>query len=231
MVRIRRPERSANWAARALVIGALGVGPVVVASSAASSHDCTKPNETIVSTCTITGTATVGAGTLSVGASSTIKWKATLSGFTFSDVSPQTITAVDATGSGLGWNLTMSATPFTDSSGTTNCTAASACRMHRPLTVNGSATSAATSKERPKETCATGSTCTLPTNTVTYPVTVTTTCAASGAMCPPTTVANAAATTGMGAIDLTTDWWLPIPGNAYAGTYTDTITLTISSGP
>jgi len=35
----------------------------------------------------------------------------------------------------------------------------------------------------------------------------------------------------MGAIDLTTDWWLPIPGNAYAGTYTDTITLTISSGP
>jgi hypothetical protein len=35
----------------------------------------------------------------------------------------------------------------------------------------------------------------------------------------------------MGAIVLTTDWWLDIPANTYAGTYTDTITLTISSGP
>jgi hypothetical protein len=30
---------------------------------------------------------------------------------------------------------------------------------------------------------------------------------------------------------LATDWWLPIPANAFAGTYTSTITLSIVSGP
>jgi len=37
--------------------------------------------------------------------------------------------------------------------------------------------------------------------------------------------------TGMGPVELATDWWLSVPANAYAGTYTATITLAAVSGP
>jgi hypothetical protein len=64
---------------------------------------------------------------------------------------------------------------------------------------------------------------------VAYPVTITSSCATG--VCTPTTLATAAATSGLGAVKCTTDWWLHIPANAYAGLYTDTITLTVASGP
>jgi hypothetical protein len=217
-----------------LVVGALAVGPMAVASSIASANQCTntRPSESVSSSCAITGQATVAAGSLAVGAPSTVKWTLTLTAFDFKtdDRGPFTVTAVDATGSGTGWNLTATVTPFTDSTGTTRCTAAAPCRMHKPLTINGSATSAKVNKTAGEE-CDDGATCTLSTNTVTYPVTLPTTCAASGRPCEPAVVASAAKTSGMGAIDLTTDWWLTIPANTYAGTYTSTITLSMVSGP
>jgi hypothetical protein len=42
---------------------------------------------------------------------------------------------------------------------------------------------------------------------------------------------TADATTGMGAVNLASDWWLTVPTAAKAGTYTNTITLSIVSGP
>jgi hypothetical protein len=35
----------------------------------------------------------------------------------------------------------------------------------------------------------------------------------------------------MGTNNLASDWWLAIPASAHAGTYTNTITLSIVSGP
>jgi hypothetical protein len=214
-----------------LVVGALAVGPVALGVSTAQARACdTNPTESITSSCAITGTATVAAGSLAVGAPSTVKWTDTLSGFDGIVFRPIVFTAIDATGSGTGWNLTATVTPFTDSTGTTKCTASAPCRMHKPLTINGSATSAKINKTA-GEQCDDGSTCSLVTNSVAYPVTLPTTCATSGTTCSPVTVASAAKTSGMGAIDLTTDWWLTIPANAHAGTYTSTIKLSIVSGP
>jgi len=234
MLKLQRPTGSAKWAGRVLVVGALAVGPTILLSSTASSAACGQIQlggvNGLSRTCSITGTATVTAGSLAVGAPSTIKWTTSLSGFDLNKDGRLTITAVDATGSGTGWNLTATVTPFTDSTGTTKCTAAAPCRMHKPLTINGSATSAKINKTA-GEQCDDGSTCNRSTNTVTYPVTLPTTCAASGRPCQPAVLASAAKTSGMGAIDLSTDWWMTIPANTYAGTYTSTITLSIVSGP
>ena len=213
-----------------LVAGLLAVGPVALVSTTASAgKSCIDSHVIKQLTCTITGTATVAAGTLSVGAPSTLKWSNTLSGFDLNKDGSLTIVAVD-TGSGTGWSLTATVTPFTDSTGTTKCTAAAPCRMHKPLTINGSSTSAKVNTTA-GEQCDDGSTCHLLTNEVTYPVTLPTTCAASGRSCQPAVLASAAKTSGMGAIELSTDWWLTIPANTYAGTYTSTITLSIVSGP
>jgi hypothetical protein len=67
----------------------------------------------------------------------------------------------------------------------------------------------------------------------------------SGGGCPPTNsitlpialnasaqkIYNAASGTGKGTIGLTANLSLDIPGNAFAGSYTSTLTLSIASGP
>jgi hypothetical protein len=67
----------------------------------------------------------------------------------------------------------------------------------------------------------------LPTNSVSYPVTMP---SGSG---PPTAIEvyNAAANTGIGSSTLTLTFGLTVPANAYAGTYSSTWTFTMSSGP
>jgi hypothetical protein len=69
--------------------------------------------------------------------------------------------------------------------------------------------------------------CTLPTNNVTYPVTV------PAASVAPTAVkfANAAAGTGTGRMDWTASFDVDVPQNAFAGTYTSTLTISVVSGP
>jgi hypothetical protein len=108
---------------------------------------------------------------------------------------------VDARGSGAGWNLTMAATTFSDGSGHTLA----------PGTVAsvGSA-------------CQGGNACTAATNSVTYPITLSGTAAK---------FFNAAVATGLGKVNVSPSIDLAIPGNAYAGTYTSTVTLAAVSGP
>jgi putative surface cell wall-binding protein len=109
---------------------------------------------------------------------------------------------VDARGSGTGWNLQISATSFSDGSG----------HSLAPGTVTGVSTA-----------CHTGSTCTAATSSgITYPLTVTGTAAK---------FFNAASNTGLGKIDVTPTVQVAIPGNAYAGTYTSTLTLAAATGP
>jgi hypothetical protein len=108
-----------------------------------------------------------------------------------------------------GWNLQITSTQFATGGGATLPTSAS--------TVTG-VTSA----------CNTGSTCgTAPTNNVTYPFTL------PAGSTPPTAVKlyNAAFGTGSGILDVTPTVQVAVPGNASAGSYSSTLTVTVASGP
>lgn len=109
---------------------------------------------------------------------------------------------VDARGSGAGWNLQISATTFSDGAGHT--------------LAQGTVASAA-------QACSSGSSCTAATNSgITLPLAISTTAAK---------FFNAAANTGLGKIDVTPTINVAIPGNAYVGTYTSTVTLAAATGP
>ena len=71
--------------------------------------------------------------------------------------------------------------------------------------------------------CKAGNSCTAATSSgIAYPLTVNGTAAK---------FFNAALNTGLGKIDVTPTFAVSIPGNAYAGTYTSTVTLASVSGP
>jgi hypothetical protein len=109
---------------------------------------------------------------------------------------------VDARGSGAGWNLTIAATSFSDGSGHTLA----------PGTLSGVVAA-----------CRAGNSCTAATSTgVTYPLVL------SGSAAK---FYNAAANTGLGKFDVTPSIDVAVPGNAYAGTYTSTVTLAAATGP
>jgi hypothetical protein len=128
---------------------------------------------------------------------------------------------IDATGSGAGWNLTASATQFTQTSPPATLPLGS-------LTITGGSTSAAATVV-PTGSCTTVSTCTIPTvgAGLTYPQTIATTA---------TKIYSAAAATGLGAITvgvgaLVVGWWLAVPATALAATYLSTVTITLATGP
>lgn len=158
----------------------------------------------------ITSTTSVTAGTLTETASGTPTISQTLNGSDHTDSYSFSINADDATGSGTGWNMTITSTQFTTGGGTPHTLATSASSL-TGVTVS----------------CVSGATCTNPTNAITYPLTV------PAASTAPTAVKffNAAANTGMGNFTLTPTINVTIPANAYAGTYTSTVTLAIVSGP
>jgi alpha-tubulin suppressor-like RCC1 family protein len=135
----------------------------------------------------------------------------------------QQITVTDTTGAGNGWHVTMSATTFTSGPYTLPDTAA--------MAFTGS-TSSEGSTSAPGTACV-GS-CTLPSNTTTYPVSITT-----GAS-PPTsyTVYDTQAGSGMGQVTIggsgvanPVGWWVNVPASARSGSYTTTVTLEVVSGP
>lgn len=126
----------------------------------------------------------------------------------------QTVTAsqplviADATGSAAGWSVSVTSTTLTSGARTLS---------NNAVTVMGA----------PSIACKAGVTCTLATNTVTYPFTLP---AATTAPTPQKLV-NASAGTGLGAQTVTPIWRLEIPATTYAGTYTSTWTYTLSAGP
>jgi hypothetical protein len=117
------------------------------------------------------------------------------------------LTMNDLRGSGAGWNLTMTSTTFTNGTQTLATTASS---------IASTATA-----------CTTGGTCTNPTNSISYPLTI-----PAGTTAPTAVkVFNAAANTGMGRFTITPSINVAIPGNSYAGSYTSTLTIAAVSGP
>jgi hypothetical protein len=179
--------------------------------------------------CTMTGSLGLSGGTLTLTSPSALGWTATLSGLDLDLADPtpahQSYLVDDATGSGGGWHVTTSATQFTTGGGS-------------PLTLgntgtfstNGS-TSSIASTTAPSPACSTLSTCTLPTNTMSYPVAITTAASAP----TPATIYDTSLGTGLGSITIGTTnpvgWWLYVPASTAPGTYTSTVTMAIVSGP
>ncbi len=158
---------------------------------------------------TVTATATVtGAGSLGLTHGATASISDTLDGSDQSASYTVPLSVTDARGTGAGWNLTITSTTFTDSSSHTLATTAS--------TITG-VTSA----------CVNGGTCTNPTSTITYPLTVPAATSAPAAV----KLFNASANTGMGRFTITPSINVAIPGNSYAGTYNSTVTVAAVSGP
>ncbi len=152
-------------------------------------------------------TGTITAGSLSIATSATPTFSVTLDGT--DKVATYTVptTVTDATGTDAGWNLTVTSTQFTTGSLTLSTSAS---------TVTGVT-----------NTCVGGSTCTAPTNAISYPLTV------PAAGTPPAAVKyfNAAATTGAGKFTNTPSVNVAIPANTRAGVYSSTLTLAAVSGP
>ncbi len=70
--------------------------------------------------------------------------------------------------------------------------------------------------------------CLAPANTLGYPITLP---AANGSAPAAVKVFSTPANTGLGAATLASSFQLSVPQNAYAGNYSSTWTITISSGP
>ena len=154
-------------------------------------------------------TATVNAGSLTLSSSATPSLSVTLNGTDQTPTYTVPMAANDETGSGSGWHLTITSTQFTTGGATP-----------RTLSTSASSITAVSAS------CTHG-TCTNPTNGTSYPLGV-----PAGSSPPtPVTFYNAAANTGMGDFTVTPTVEVSVPANAYAGTYTSTLTLAVVSGP
>ena len=155
-------------------------------------------------------TITCTGGSLGLTPPSSIAFPSTtLTGINQTAAVNGSLTPDDETGSGSGWNISVYATAWPDSRGNT---------MPAARVTAASATSA------------TGS-CTLPTNTVTYP-----TGGFGSTAGTATKVYNASAGTGTGPATVTLTFSQTVPGNQKIGTgspdsFTSTWTFTIASGP
>lgn len=111
----------------------------------------------------------------------------------------------------LGWNVTITSRQF--ATGTTPA--------HTLATTASSITGVTA-------VCSPGQVCTsLPHNAVTYPIVV----PADNPAPNPVKFYNAQNLSGIGTFDLSTTITVTVPANAYAGTYTSTLTLAYVSGP
>jgi hypothetical protein len=166
-------------------------------------------------------------GPLTLTAPGSLTWAITLNGLNKSVTDAvsgdQELTVSDDTDTGAGWDITISATTFANGTHT--------LPNAGTFVLTGSVSSV-TASVAPSLACITS--CVPPDDAVTYPVAVTTAASAPS----PVSVYAAAADSGLGGVALggngTADpvgWWLNVPGNAWRGAYTSTVTVTIASGP
>jgi hypothetical protein len=212
-------------AATALVVGA---GGAMMAASSAPTTTC--DNATFTAGCTVTGTAGLTGGSLGMIAPASQSWPFTLNGTNQeqADTADASFTVQDATGTGAGWTVTAAATQFAGTgTGDTNTLAATGTMVYA-----GSGTDE-TSGATPGAACAPSTTCQLPTTSgLTLPAPID----QDG-----TSLVNlydADTSTGLGTIVIgaasggnPAAFWVNVPANATADTYTTTITYAVSTGP
>lgn len=152
--------------------------------------------------------ATCNAGSLGLTAAASTSFPAvTLNGADQNVTTTLAVKPDDESAGHAGWNITETSTTFNDGAGHTLPTTAT-------VTTGSS-------------TATTGGNCVMPTNSITYPVTL-----PAGSTAPTAVkVFNAAAATGQGPTNVTLNYKLSVPANAYHGTFTSTWTIAIVSGP
>jgi WxL domain surface cell wall-binding len=210
-----------------LLAGVIGAG--VLAGAGTAQAACPGTPVVAGTSCADTGTLTFTAGSLTLASPTALTWTAVNNGLNQgvvdTNTAHQSYIVDDATGSGAGWNVTVSATTFTNGT------------VSLPLgpgtfTTNGSITSAAATAG-PTFVCTSTPGCTLPTDTTVYPPAIT--CAASSPT--PVKIFSASALTGLGSITVgfpgaaPVGWWVTVPANAVPATYTSTVTLEVITGP
>ena len=184
-----------------MLVGVLFALTLALISSTGAFADST-PGTTIVN----------GAGSVTEAVASPTIPSVTLSGVdqTINYTLPMTV--VDATGTGNGWNLTITSTTFSTGGATPHTLASNISTITGVTTV-----------------CVSGTTCTAATNAITYPLAV------PAAASAPTAAKffNAAVDSGMGKFTITPTVALSVPANAYASAsgYSSTITVAVVSGP
>jgi hypothetical protein len=187
----------------------------IVTSSLASSVDSgTTPAVTFSGPLTLTSPSALG-------------WSATVTGTNQSVVDPtaahQQFSVSDATVTGAGWHITAAATTLTAGTKT--------LPNSGTLSLTGSVTSA-TATTAPSAACV--SSCVPPVTTGSFPVAITTAVSAP----TPATVYDVTGGSGLGPVTIggsgaarPVGWWVAIPANALAGSYTSTVTVAVVSGP
>jgi hypothetical protein len=166
-------------------------------------------------------------GFLQLTSPASLTWAVTGTGLNRSVVDgnsgDQQLTATDNTATGAGWHITVSATTFT--------TGPKSLPNAGAVDFTGSVSSSLAGTA-PSATCV-GS-CTLPTDTTTYPVVMATAVSSPSVY----TVYDTAAGTGEGVMIIggsaaanPIGWWVQVPASTSAGSYTSTVTLEVVSGP
>lgn len=217
--------RASRLLGACLLLSASAAGMVLASGGPAGATPCGSP-VVAGSSCGLTGSLGLTAGPLNLTAPSALSWSGVLNGtdqyFDDPNGSDQAFGITNATANGAGWNVTVSATQFS-TGGSSPATLANT----GTLSANGSLTSA-TDTSAPAVTCNNGNTCTLPTNSTSYPVAITTAASSPAAV----KVFDAAASTGLGQMTVSNiGWWVAVPASSLAGTYTSTITFEVNSGP
>ena len=238
-----RPAPLAGGGAVSLSGGTLtySFSPAMVAAGTTVSIEITGLANTSAAGSYTSGIATVDAGTpvdsgitpavsfpgtLTLASPSSLAWTAQENGLNQSTVddvpADQQLTVSDSSGTGSGWEVTVSATTFSSGSHTLPDTGR--------LEFNGSTSSLIGAA--PSAACV-GS-CVLPVDATAYPVVIDTAASSPDAF----TIYDASAGAGTGVVALggpgaahPIGWWIQVPASAYAGSYTSTLTLTLVSGP
>ena len=231
LLRVIRRRVGPVVGACALLAGGISAG-VLAGAGTAQAAACPGTPVIAGTTCTDTGTLSFTAGTLTLTVPTALSWTATDNGLNQQVVdtttAQQAYVVDDATGSGAGWHVTVSATTFTSIS------PAATLANAGTFSTNGSITSQALTTA-PTGACTTGASgCTVPTDTTTYPVAVTTAASSPTAV----TIYDTAAATGLGSITVglpgaaAVGWWVALPANAVPSTsYTSTVTLEVITAP
>jgi hypothetical protein len=221
LLRVIRRRLGPVAGACVLLAGGIGAGVLAVAGPAQAAACSGAVNAG--TSCFANGTLTFTAGFLTLTSPAVLTWAATDTGVNQQVVDGvhQTLVVDDATGSGAGWNVTVSVTTFTNGT------------VSLPTTgtfwINGS-TSSQSAATTPIAACTGTATCTVSTDAaVTYPLNVIT---GTTTVPAPVKMYDAPAATGMGSITISpVGWWVSLLANAQAATYTSTVTLEVISAP
>jgi hypothetical protein len=160
------------------------------------------------------GSAAVTGGAMAITSlsASTAAFNVTINGSDQTPTVDVTVHLKDDRGTGAGWKLQVAATTFTTGGGT-------------PKTFANSGTFSISDRANGVDGAGTY---TDPSNSVSSPPIAVTTAATTPSA---VSVFNAALDSGMGHFTVTPSMQVAIPANAFAGTYTSTITYTIATGP